>query len=316
MKFGEAMRVANRAGRTFLKEQVEPCPFKNTGLLVIVHREDDQAVIPGAKAVITGEGRVYTEERVGKGKPPRYHRTDVHIENSATTDGSGIARFLPCNPGQYTVSAVNVPDSDHVFGKPAEVSQRVPAQECPICLVAVPVWARPEIEVLAFHDGTGVAGVKVALGDEHSFPDATDSVGLSVWTGDPVEPGHYTVALTFAKGGNRIFDAQKKRADAPAIDLPTGKKRFTFYLQRLSWVKLEVLRVKPEGGTEPLQGAKVTAQLPGEPAETTLQIEGVPKEVKDIPMVNGPDTKVTVSSLEAPDDGDPWVYELVEASSA
>jgi hypothetical protein len=314
MKFDEAMRAANRAGRAFLKKQVMPCPFMNTGLLVVVYREDDQAVIPDAKAVIKGEGRVYAEERVGKGKPPRYHRTDVDIDNFATTDGNGIARFLPCNPGQYAVSAVA--DLADVVGKSAEVSQRVPAQECPICLVAVPAWARPEIEVLGFHDSKGVAGVTVALGEKHSFPGATDSVGLSVWKGDPVEPGHYTVALTFAKGGNRIFDAQKTLAKAPAIDLPPGKKRFTFYVQRLSWVKLEVLRVKPEGDPEPLQGAKVTAQLPGEQAETTLQIEGVPKEVKDIPMVDGPDTKVTVISLEAPDDGDPWVYELVEASSA
>jgi hypothetical protein len=316
MNFEAARKASQRASRTFLKQQVMPCPFMNTGLIVIVYREDDGEGIPGAHGAISGTGRIYKEERVGKNKPPRYLRSDKPIDRKERTDASGIARFLPCNPGEFHVTAVDLPDPDKVLGKPREANVRVPAQDCPICVIPVPVLARPEIMLRFKHDSSGMPGVRVKIGEE-VLDERTDGAGLASWKGEPMNPAHYAVAFTFdGDAPHRFFDQANQPVDAPAIDLPVGKHRFTFYAEQLSWLTFDVVRDEPGVGPKRLDKARLTLQWPGDGASKPFETDGAPRKIADIPQVQGPATRCEVVTLELPDDGEPEVYEFVELNTA
>ncbi len=316
MNFEAAKRVAQRAAKRFLGQAVMPCPFMNTGLLLIVYREDDGEGIQGAAGAISGIGRMYTEERVGKKKPPRYRRSDVRIDRQERTDADGIARFLPCNPGEYHVTAVDLPDPEGIFGKPAEENLRVPAQECPVRVIPVPVLARPEVLLRLKHDDAGVPGVRVQLGDLE-FEHPTDGDGRARWQGEPLEPNTYPLTLTFGDNApHRLFDPVKQLLDAATVELPRGAHCFTFYVERLSWLTFDVVHDVPGADTQRLDQARLTVQWPEGADPKSFETAGEPMKIDDIPQASGPATRCEVVSLELPDDGEPEVYEFVEMTTA
>jgi hypothetical protein len=304
-----ARAAAQKLAGRFLDEPKLPCASPEAGLLVLVYRQDDQEVISSVQVTISGKAVKFLPPKDKRHKGTVI-RSTVRGKDS-TTDVQGVARYLPLDPGKYTVAVTDLPDPDEVFEWPDPAEQAVTVNSCPICPISVTVKARPELRIVWTHDGKGMDGVGVKLGDDLVFEAATDDSGVTKWTQEAIAAGPYPVTLKFKDDARyELFDEGDQRVNAPAINLPTGRHRFTFKARRLAPLKLQVLEAKPDGKSAQLVKPKLTLKWPEDASQKLLElVDGV---LEDIPQVNGPQAGIELEAVELPDDGTPEVFEFIE----
>ncbi|WP_237080733.1 hypothetical protein [Myxococcus xanthus] len=316
MNLDAALKAAEKTASTVVGTSTLPCAEHRTGLLVLVYRTDTQEMLGQVQVSLSGRAirlipPVYDPHRSKsmqpKGRVLRYAVDDM----TAATQGDGVARFLPLDAGAYTVTVDGLSAVDDLLLNPGAREQPVLLNTCPVCLVPVEVGARPEFLLQWKHDAAGVSGVELMLGDAYPLAQATGTSGLAGWSGEPLVPGSYPLALRFAGGGKfQLYSATGQLLDAaPVLDIPAGRPHFHFQVQRLGQFKLAVQLQRPDGTTAPVDRPHVTVQWPpsASPKEWVLD-QGVSA---DIPLVNGPQTALTLDALELEDDGAPEVFEFI-----
>lgn len=219
--FLDALNKVKKAfGSKSTEGSTQPCPLKETGLLVMVVRDDTQAAIPEAIVDI-------------KGKAP-FHKK---------SDSEGIALFKPVEPDTYTVTAT-LPSSLKNDLTPPEATQAgVPLGECPIHIVHVQPLVPLKIKVVqrgnlqkTFPDAT----VEIVSGPAHKGVKKTAAGQEAVADFGSAPTGEYTVKVTLTR------DDDKKKFLAPdeaqAVSLvPVGTGPLLVYVDALNVVtpKLE-----------------------------------------------------------------------------
>ncbi len=310
MKLLAARAVAESIAEEALGGSSLPCGRPSTGLLVLVYRDDDQDIIAGAKVQVSGQS-----VRLLPPGGPRQKGTAVRkpvTGKPATTDANGIARYLPFDPGKYKVEVAALPsDPDKLFRPPGGQDQPVAAGSCPICSLRVRVLARPEVEVVAKHDGSGIQGVRVQLEGKNTYAFAapTGANGVSSWPDslDPIEPGPYAVRFTFPGAGkHELFDEQDRPVKNASIDVPPGRKRFRFKARRLSWAKLKVVLQGAGDEADDVEKAKIAIKWPEDgslkPFETARAEGAVLAHIQDMPVPASGAATFDVESVEVPDE--------------
>ncbi|WP_434347550.1 hypothetical protein ACN6A1_05495 [Myxococcus virescens] len=316
MNLDAALKAAEKTASTVVGTSTLPCVQHQTGLLVLVYRADTQEMLGQVQVSLSGRAirlipPVYDPHRnkamQPKGRVLRYAVNDM----TAATQDDGVARFLPLDAGAYTVTVDGLSAVDDLLLNPGAREQPVILNTCPVCLVPVEVGARPEFLLRWKHDAAGVSGVELTLGDTHPLAQATGTSGLVGWSGEPLVPGPYPLALRFAGGGKfQLYSATGQLLDAaPVLDIPAGRSQFHFQVQQLGQLKLAVQLQRPDGTTAPIDRPHVTVQWPpsASPRQWVLD-QGVSE---DIPLVNGPQTALTLDALELEDDGAPEVFEFM-----
>lgn len=303
MDLQQALLAAQQEGDSFVGDPTVPCPFLKTGLLVLVYRDDDKReVLAGVEVELAG-----TSQKADG-------TTAAVSGKKGTTGGDGMVRaFKPFDPGSYTVKVTKLTDPDKLYEKPyPQREQGVSLGTCPVCDIGVRVLARPEIEVVWKQDGKAVSGVKVELkgAKTYAFAKATDGSGVTKWpdSEDPIEPGAYTCSLTLPKDADKyqIFDEKDKAAgNPPSLAVPSGRQRFKFKVQEVSWVKFRVVQQVSPSQVVDVVGAEVTAKLPDgtTPAALPTSQSGSEwlAEIKNVPIGNGSPAKCELQAVAAPE---------------
>jgi hypothetical protein len=99
----------------------------------------------------------------------------------------------------------------------------------------VQLLVRPHVKI-AWEDGAGVDGVKVALdpdGDNHNVPDSSDG-GFAKWAKRGIKPAVYNCALSFPGDVKYLlFDADGRPVDNPSFDLKPGSESVTYKIKKV-----------------------------------------------------------------------------------
>lgn len=310
MNLDAAKRVAEAAKKDFLGPWYL-CPFRSCGLIVLVYREHDREAVSGANVAVTGTVTSTSLDPM----TPSSSGQELH-EMTGSTDSEGIARWLPFYEGNFQVRVTSIPDPDDLAIKLGRDVEVVSWGSCPIVVLPVTLWSRPEVVVLQRHDDMGVAGVTVRAGVD-TFQAPTGGGGLTVWTGRPLPPADYKLTFTF-RGNDRYrrFDhLNNVVSDTPTIHLPVGRHRFMFKVAKLSWMKVRVREVKPAATTD-VGNAKLTLVWPEDASKKPFETAGGVKDIQDIAQVDGPATRCAVDVLEILDDDEPEVFELHTLTTA
>ena len=199
----------------------QPCPLKETGLAVVVVREDTQEAIADAIVDI-------------KGKSPFHKKSDAQ----------GVALFKPVEPDTYSVTATLPNSIKKDFSPPDATQAGVTLGDCPIHVVNVRPLVPLKIKVVqrgnlsrTFPD----AGVEIVSGPVLKGTKKTAAGAEAIAEFGSAPPGEYGVKITLTKSE----DKQKFHAteDAQVVSLvPVGTGPLLAFIDALNVVtpKLEV----------------------------------------------------------------------------
>ncbi len=242
-------RVKKAFGSKGTGESTQPCPLKETGLLVVVVRDDNHAAVTGAGVDI-------------KGKTPFKKQSD----------NQGIALFKPVEPDTYSVTATLPSSIKDDFSPPDATQATVPLGECPIHIVHVQPLAALKVRVV-YRDPnssdpsaeTYLDGVTVHVeGDPNSgksLADQRTGAGATGWaTYQRLKAGQYKISV--ASLGSH---ASKYLPPAEAtVDLLPGKTQEVTLVAVRSTLSVKVVEDAANG--KPIKGIKIKARETGKNA--------------------------------------------------
>ncbi len=136
MDFTKAKELAEKKATDYVGKPKKDCPKQKTCLIVVVYKQDTNEVIKSAKVQVAGTG---TDK---KGKA-------VQKSKNEKTDGKGIAKFKPWDPGNYTVD-ISIPSTDG-YENPVLSHQSIGLGTCPV--ICIPVKPLPKVKVKVVQKG-------------------------------------------------------------------------------------------------------------------------------------------------------------------
>ncbi|MFP2905291.1 hypothetical protein ACLESD_09585 [Pyxidicoccus sp. 3LFB2] len=254
---------------------------EKTGLIVLVYGGDTGDALPGVRVMVDGR--------------------------PMETGENGLARFIPCEAGEHTVSAVR-PEGMPELVAPDDERVEVEPGQCPICALHMPRGVTPSIRILWAHDDHAVAGVELELKKSGAPKCTTTELGTATWA-QHVRPYSYDVQAVFPDGAPYLlFDGAVAVNSVdlllrPAHTLKIKRSPVTFRVQQ-----------QVGGAVEELVDARVKLRDLAQDAATALEVgQALAKFV--IPVVKVEQQKTCEVESLTPDASDA-VYEVVEVTSA
>jgi hypothetical protein len=196
MDFEKARQLANKEGANFVGHATGKCPRTKSCLIVLVYKDDTKEVLPGAQVQISG----LSQSKKG----------EQQIFLSKNTDGNGIAKFAPWDPGSYTAQ-VTLTKQDG-YEAPESVQQSVTLGDCPVCVIPVKPLPKLRVKVVQKGDHLRVfndAVVKLVSGPQ-KHPDGKTKAGVVDY--GKTKSGKYEVRVVSLKEDDRKEFVLPKRS--------------------------------------------------------------------------------------------------------
>jgi hypothetical protein len=277
-----AQRIADAAAQTVVSTTL-PCGAPETGLIVLVLRDDSGEMMQGVEVLVSGTA-------------------------GTTTDANGMASFVPIGAAPRDVQIGTIPDADVVCVAPALVRQPVGVGECPVRVLQIAVRARPAVSLtLKYAADRGVPGATISIG-ANQLPGVTNGAGLVTWptSQPPLALGAADVTFTFAAGAYQIFAGDGAViAGTPRVQLTAGKATYPFTAVPLVPLRVGVTRPRAGAADVYVTGASVTVKWPvGAASRTVASAEsgtGVRVTVADVPAMTGDTSTCVLEALAMPD---------------
>jgi hypothetical protein len=186
--FERARKLAADEAASLLGQPKGKCPSDKTCLIVVVYKADTNEVIKGAKVQVSGTGIGKKGQATQKSK-------------SNKTDGKGLAKFNPWDPGNYTLD-ISLPSADG-YETPQVTTQNVARGTCPVCCIAVKPLPKVKVKVVQKGDHSRVfsdAVVKLVAAPQ-SHADKTTRAGVADF--GRTQSGKYVFQVTSLKEDDR-----------------------------------------------------------------------------------------------------------------
>jgi Ni/Co efflux regulator RcnB len=189
MDFSKAKELADKKATDYVGKPKKDCPKQKSCLIVVVYKQDTNEVIKSAKVQVAGTA---TD---AKGKTSQKSKSE-------NTDGKGIAKFKPWDPGDYTVD-ISIPKIDG-YEKPLVTQQSVGSGACPV--VCIPVKPLPKLKVKVVQKGNHArvfsdATVKLVSAPQQHPDQKTIRAGIANY--GRTQSGKYVVQVTALKEEDR-----------------------------------------------------------------------------------------------------------------
>jgi hypothetical protein len=249
MNLKEAQEQAKQERDKIVADPEVKCPFKKSGLLVLVYsNSENNDIIENAQVQVKGVT-----------KP---------------TDSNGITRWVPLLPtlfSGYNITVTGFPQNGpipaNLYQHPPVKQQGVSLRNVSIAEIPVELLAGPTIKLVK-HEGGDMENVAVTLlgeGSHYYEYEPTKANGEAKWPQDKpgILPGSYHIRLTFqAKDAGlwHLVGQDGNLLQDPQIEVPKlCQKTFTFRLKQGSCVQFRVVDAKT--GAD-IKNAKIQVKLP------------------------------------------------------
>jgi hypothetical protein len=189
MDFSKAKELADKKATDYVGKPKKDCPKQKSCLIVVVYKQDTNEVIKSAQVQVSGTA---TD---AKGKTSQKSKSE-------NTDGKGIAKFKPWDPGDYTLD-ISIPKIDG-YEKPLVTQQSVGSGTCPV--VCIPVKPLPKLKVKVVQKGNHArvfsdAVVKLVAAPQKHPDQKTIRAGIADY--GRTQSGKYVVQVTALKEEDR-----------------------------------------------------------------------------------------------------------------
>jgi hypothetical protein len=189
MDFALAKQLAEKKATEFVGQPTAKCPPVKSCLMVVVYKADTREVIKGAKVQVSGTGI----DKKGRA---------TQKSESNKTDGKGLAKFKPWDPGDYTLD-ISLPSADG-YEKPEVTRQSVASGNCPVCCIAVKPLPKLKVKVVEKGRHSRVfsdAVVKVVSAPQRHGDQKTTRSGIADF--GTTQSGKYVFQVTSLKEEDR-----------------------------------------------------------------------------------------------------------------
>lgn len=220
----------------------QSCPRRNTGMIVVVIRSDNEQAVASTKVTLVGPS--------GQTKP---------------TGSNGLASFRFVTPGKYKINLALPTALAEQFQAPPAGFETVVTGSCPVHVVRVGPLAVLKVKVV-FDDKTGQGQPKILDGVtvEIKGPDEKqEKTGAAPgWsTFDGIKSGSYRARIVSL--GQHATDFAPETSGEP-VEVVAGKPtEFVLKVVPTGWVEFVVLDTTASPHA-PVPGVKIAARVPGE----------------------------------------------------
>lgn len=199
MDYKKAKELAEKEAEAFVGQPKAKCPMAKSCLRVVVYKHDTKEVLSGAKVQVSGT----VAGKQGSATP---------IFQAKNTDGKGVAKFTPWDPGDYQLD-VTLPSADG-YEKPEITHQSVSKGKCPVCCIAVKPLPKLKVKVVQIGNHARVfndALVKVVKAPQ-THADGNTKVGIRDY--GRTKSGDYVVQVTsLSEEDRKEFAVPKEKAE-------------------------------------------------------------------------------------------------------
>jgi len=217
-KLAEASQKAEEyATNRQAKGAKQKCPLKQTGIIVLVMRGDNEEMIKDVDVALKGP-------KAGK----------------KSTDRDGMAKFDERKAGTYTITSTLPKALKKDYAEPDEVQKSLSWEMYAIAYIVVEPLPRPTIKLLREDDNKPVPDVGVTLARESEKFDLgrTSAGGLAEWgrSKSGLKEGDYTVSFAFKKEEAEHLEI----TDMRSVPLTAGEDNVFPFHVRECWVEFTV----------------------------------------------------------------------------